>query len=199
VKKNLFIHIPKTAGTSIKKILNYNFYVDSKFIGHEPLFLIEKSIPDFVREDVFIFTIVRNPFTRAFSYYKHFCRMNNESLIFSDFLYLIKIKMSPLFNYKSKNYAKTPFIIFNQSFYLLNENYVMDVDKVYKFEKLHELEEDYKIILPKENKGNYNFDQYVNCYEEKNINAVKNIYAEDFDNFGYSKNFVDSFCNLEMK
>jgi hypothetical protein len=196
---NLFIHIPKTAGTSIKKILNCSICLDSKFIGHEPLFLIEQCVSDFDRKKYFIFTVVRNPFTRAFSYYKHFCRINNVNIQFSDFLYLIKTKMSPLFNFDNKNYTKTPLVLFNQSFYLFNKNNEIDIDKLYRFENLQDLENDHKISLPKENVGNYNLIEYLNCYSEKNINCVKDIYSQDFDNFSYSKNFVDSLNVFKTK
>ena len=150
MKKLLFIHIPKTAGTSLKVALNCNFVFDKKFIGHEPLFYIEKNVLDYLRTDTFIFSIVRNPYTRTFSYFKHFCRMTNTNFNFSEFLFLIKTKMSPLFNSNSQH-NKTPFILFDQSFFLTNSLNVIDVDKIYKFENLLEIEKDYSITLPIEN------------------------------------------------
>lgn len=195
MKENLFLHIPKTAGSSIRHSLGCRNNGDSVYRGHEPLFFLEKNLPlEFDRNNKFIFTVVRNPYTRAFSYYKHFCRMHRIKIPFSEFLYLIKVKASFLFTDSKLDFNdKSPFFTFNQTFYLLNSKNIIDVDKVYRFENLQELESDFNITLSKINDGRYDTDEYMNCYKDiSNVNIVKHIYYEDFINFNYSLKFDHS-------
>ena len=58
-KKFLFIHIPKTAGTSVLSCLYKNQFK----VRHLPL----ASYSSIVLDDVFVFCIIRNPFDRFIS------------------------------------------------------------------------------------------------------------------------------------
>ena len=69
VQKWAYIHIPKTGGTSLTNILN-------KIEGTETI-----AVHDSIRaltnvSNFFIFTIVRNPYTRIASAYSHRLRKN---------------------------------------------------------------------------------------------------------------------------
>ena len=74
-----FIHIPKTGGTSIKSVLDDYSNADCVVSSHQPI----GKMPDV--PNYFIFTMVRNPFTRLGSAYHHYCRRNRH-VEFSTFI-----------------------------------------------------------------------------------------------------------------
>lgn len=65
--KVLFIHIPKTAGTSIKKILSLNGFVHDAV--HADYKMAKEKIENY--NEYFKFSSVRNPFSRMVSWYNH--------------------------------------------------------------------------------------------------------------------------------
>jgi hypothetical protein len=182
-QKALFVHVPKTAGTSIERSLKLNekcgWVRNPSYLMHDPLFLLQKT--NNITEDTFVFSVVRNPFTRTYSYYSHFKRINNVDLTFKEFLQIIRSRIPPT--------ARTPLIGYNQSFYLFGDNGLLGTSKIYKYENLSELEYDFDVILGKENSGNYSPLNYFQDYGEDEKNLVRHICAEDFINFGYSLEF----------
>lgn len=178
--KLLFVHIPKTGGTSIKNLINDDW--NRKWpMGHDPYFELQKM--NLIDDSIFKFSVVRNPYTRAFSYYKHYLVQNNSNKSFEDFLNMIRIKQGTVY---------TPMIIYNQSFYVYDLNGQCSLSKIYYFEKLTDLEKDLNVNLPVLRKGNYNKTEFLNSYNQKTINLVKHIYLEDFINFDYSFDFKDA-------
>jgi hypothetical protein len=174
-KNILFIHIPKTGGTSIRHLINDN--VPKKFpFGHDPLFSFK--IDEI--KNKFKFSIVRNPYTRTYSYYQHFCEKNNIKINFENFLEEIK---------KGVVYKNTPMYYFPQSFYVYDHDGESSLDKIYKYEKLYELENDFSIVLPHFNRGNYKKSDFNNDYTPKCISIIKKLFFVDFLNFEYSFNF----------
>jgi hypothetical protein len=73
-----FIHIPKTGGTSVTNILE-KIEGTERITGHDSLRVIDY-------EDLFIFTFVRNPFTRLISAFMHGVRSELYPSNFSQFL-----------------------------------------------------------------------------------------------------------------
>lgn len=61
----LFIHVPKCAGSSVKKAI-----FPGRTHGHMPLWFYERHFPQFV-EGAFKFCFVRNPLERAHSAYRY--------------------------------------------------------------------------------------------------------------------------------
>lgn len=180
-KKVLFIHIPKTGGTSIADFLDNNDMDQwsRKYPSrHDPYFFMEKN--NTITEETFTFSVVRNPYTRAYSYYKHFNYQNNLNLTFTQFLELIDGKIP---------FPQTPMIIFPQHFYLLNSNKEITLSKIYRFENLTEFENDFNTSLAHLRKGMYNMDEYYQDYTDKNISLVKKIYYQDFNLLNYSTSF----------
>lgn len=186
-KKVLFIHIPKTGGTSVTHVLKSmgmdSWCRDPKYRHHDSLVNLEKN--NTLPEDVFKFSIVRNPYTRTFSYYKHFQKINNVNISFYDFAIILHdLKLFP---------NKTPMIPYTQSYYLVNSMGVIAIDRIYSFENLHEFEQDFNIKLPLLNSGRYSKEEYISAYSDKRvINFVKQKYMNDFINFQYSFEFEDS-------
>ena len=171
----LFIHIPKTGGSSIKHLINDN--VPKKFpFGHDPLFSFKIDEIN----DKFKFSVVRNPYARTYSYYHHFCKENNLKITFEDFLKNIKNGII---------YKKTPMYYFPQSFYVYDSKGFFSLDKIYRYEKLYELENDFSIVLPHFNLGNYKKSDIKKDYTPKCINMVKKLFFIDFLNFKYRFNF----------
>lgn len=177
----LFVHIPKTAGTSVVntfKKYNLKTWNNVDDYGHDPITELKKN--NKVDENTFIFSIVRNPYTRALSYWHHFNINNNLNYSFIDFLSSVENK--EFFN-------KTPWSMYTQSFFLY-ENNNLSVTKIYNFENLIELEKDFNIELSHERKGIYmrmdNVCQQIkNDFNKKFVSKINKIYEEDFINFGY--------------
>lgn len=180
----LFIHIPKTAGTSVTSILKQNGYDNwtrnPLYKNHDPLFLLEEN--NNFNKNTFVFSVVRNPFTRAYSYYHHFKRINYLNITFMEFLKFVRNRI-PF-------YDKTPLITYNQSFYLFNNKGLLKIQKLYKFENLQELEYDFNVFLNRLNVGEYSLEQYYLDYSQDAQNLVRHLYHEDFINCNYSMEFV---------
>lgn len=179
--KALFIHIPKTSGVSIAKALdktNLLNWKKDKLHNHKNFITVRDT--ESITKDTFKFSVVRDPFTRAYSYFKHFNKINTLNLSFDNFLNVVE---------GDKFYEKTPLIRFNQSYYIDDEWGMNNLDKVYRFENLEELEKDFGFKLPFENKGSYTSDEYYQDYTNKLVNRVLDIYEKDFINFGYSTEF----------
>lgn len=176
----LFIHIPKTSGTSIIKTLESSSLLDwkkSKLHKHYSYDTAQQI--EFIPDNTFKFAVVRNPFTRTFSYLKHFNKYNNVNFSMNDFLNVVE---------GSVIYRETPLVKFNQSYYIYLDG-KNQMDKTYRFENLEEFEKDFNVKLPKENQGIYSIEEYNSTYTNKIIDRVLDIYEEDFINFGYNQTF----------
>lgn len=173
----LFVHIPKTAGQSIFSVVSshWNYVEHAK---HDPLFLLERN-NNIV--DAYKFSVVRNPYRRTFSYYKHFNKINHTEYTFGQFLDIIK---------SGTSFPKTKMIPYSQSFYCLNTVGDIGLDKIYKFENLKELESDLSVSLPHINRGSYSEVEYFNSYGQRERNFVRDYYSSDFYNFEYTTDFL---------
>jgi hypothetical protein len=83
---------------------------------------------------------------------------------------------------------KTPLMKYDQSFYIFEED-ITEMDKIYRYEELWELEVDLNIRIPKINVGSYSKEEYNNDYDSESVDMVRKIYARDFRNLGYSDEF----------
>jgi hypothetical protein len=178
--KVLFIHIPKTGGSSISNFIDTTT-LDTWKKGkiHMHYSYDTAKVIENVPEDAFKFAVVRDPFTRAYSYYKHFNKINKINYTINDFLNVVE---------GTESFKDTPLVQFTQSYYLYSEG-KNQMNKTYHFEKLKEFETDFGAKLGKDNKGLYTKEEYNRDYTNKIINRVLDIYEEDFVNFGYSTEF----------
>jgi hypothetical protein len=178
-KKLLFIHIPKTGGTSILNKLFANGLDNWKRVmpfNHDPLFMLERN--NLITEQTFKFSVARNPYTRTFSYYKHFCVKNNLNISANEFLFFLKRK--------NNFFPNTPFVIYPQSFFIYDQNGEYVLNKIYKQEKFYEIEEDLQIKFDHINKGNYEIEEYLEFVSKKdNIELIRELFSVDFFNFNY--------------
>lgn len=176
----LFVHIPKTAGSSISKVLkdnNLDNWNRAWPRHHDPYSYLKDA--NKIDENVFSFSVVRNPYTRTYSCYKQFNKVNKTDISFIEYLENIKQnKISPI----------SPLLHLPQSFYVMDGDKVQ-VDKIYRFENLKELEDDLGWTLGFYNIGNYMVESYIEDYTEKAVDMTQDFYGSDFINFGYSKDF----------
>ena len=176
----LFVHIPKTAGSSISKILNEKNLDNWKREWprhHDPYSYLKEA--NLVDEKVFSFAVVRNPYTRTYSCYKQFNKANQTNISFAEYLDNIKQgKISPI----------SPLLHLPQSFYIMDQNN-LQVERLYKFENLKELEDELGWTLGFYNVGNYMVESYIEDYTDEAIEMTENFYSSDCANFGYSKDF----------
>lgn len=178
----LFVHVPKTAGQSIFSALeqkyedNWNRVVYAK---HDPLFVLQKN--NTFTKRTYKFSVVRNPFRRTFSYYKHFNKINGTNYKFKEFLHFVKT---------GEYFERTPMISYPQSFYCIDDCGDIGLDKIYKYEFLNELESDLDIVLPKINVGTYSEDEYFSEYTDSIKYFVIDYFALDFANFNYCIDFL---------
>lgn len=184
--KPLFVHIPKTAGTSILNVLKDKGLDpwDRKSVeyprGHLPLFLLKKQ--NMVTESVFSFAVVRNPYTRTYSCFHQFNKTNKTNISFTEYLK----------NIQKNNISRiTPLLHLPQYLYVINEHGVISTDKVYRFENLSELKNDFGWELGFDNRGKYVIELYNKDYTNEAIDLVQKIYKSDFERFEYSKNFKE--------
>ena len=183
----LFVHIPKTAGSSISKILNEKNLDNWKREWprhHDPYSYLKEA--NLIDDSVFSFAVVRNPYTRTYSCYKQYNKTNQINISFSEYLNNIKQgKISPI----------SPLLHIPQSFYVIDQD-IIQVDRIYKFENLKELEEELEWTLGFYNVGNYVVESYIEDYTDEAIDMVQDFYSSDSINFAYSKDFNET---LETK
>jgi hypothetical protein len=191
----VFIHIPKTSGT--------NFIVNSKkncidlvdcyskyhyHFKHQPLWWWENQ--KLINPSDYIFSIVRNPYDRFVSFYNHI-KSNIEVPDFEDFVrsdYLIKINeyierdvghLANLVVWKTEwpqiNYIKS------------NINNKVNVYKIETDLKSLENYVGYQFSHTFHNQRNHkHWYQYYNNYT---LDAIYNLYKEDFLSFEYKRKY----------
>jgi hypothetical protein len=176
----LFVHIPKTAGSSISKILdekNLDNWKREWPRHHDPYSYLKEA--NLVDERVFSFAVVRNPYTRTYSCYKQYNKTNQTDISFAQYLDNIK---------QGKISTVSPLLHIPQSFYIMDQD-DLQVERLYKFENLKELEDELGWELGFYNVGNYVVESYIQEYSDEAIKMVQDFYSSDFINFGYSKDF----------
>jgi hypothetical protein len=183
----LFVHIPKTAGSSISKVLkdnNLDNWNRAWPRHHDPYSYLKEA--NKIDENVFSFSVVRNPYTRTYSCYKQFNKVNKTDISFVKYLDNIRQNnISPI----------SPLLHLPQSFYII-DNGSLQVNRLYRFENLKELENELGWTLGFYNLGNYVVESYMKDYTEKAIDMTQELYSSDFINFEYSKDFSET---LEKK
>jgi hypothetical protein len=182
--KPLFVHIPKTAGTSILNVLKDKGLDpwDRRSVdyprGHLPLVMLKQQ--NIVKESVFSFAVVRNPYTRTYSCFHQFNKTNKTNISFLEYLK----------NIQKNNISRiTPLLHLPQYLYVIDQHGTIATDKIYRFENLDELKNDFGLELGFDNPGKYVVELYNKDYTNETIDLVHKIYRSDFERFGYSEQF----------
>jgi|WetSurSiteA1Bulk_404760.scaffolds.fasta_scaffold00439_14 hypothetical protein len=195
--KGLFIHIPKTAGTSIGKL---EFVEINKRRPHISSLNMLKAIGLQEWENRFTFSFVRNPFDRMASTYHYFINMKSghEWYVGKNIGISELLKKYPTFQEFCLDFKRLK--LAKDRHFLPQWNWVCDESRnvLVKFVGRYEtLERDVntaagmvgyrnKILLPHENRSVH--EDYRNYYNKQCIEVVLNLYSFDFSIFGYSKN-----------
>lgn len=179
--KTLFIHIPKTGGTSVEKYLRNKFNKDSllsfRFTTNKissarhPIFEeIKKS--NLKLDEIMILSIVRNPYEKIMSnlfYNNLIMKESTKDEVYS----IIKDKINsyiPQYKYLTDNNELIKNLILLRTEYLKS----MMIKLGYTDFDLHE----------NSNKNIVNYYDYLN---QESINLINEVYSKDFELFGYPK------------
>lgn len=189
-KRIIFIHIPKSAGTSIAS----EIYGQS--MSHHTALYFKKIDPDFWRS-TYSFAVVRNPYSRLRSAYS-FLRSGGtlEVPVEKPNLYQLPEFMS--FNsfvqkWLLPNFPRITdydYTLWPQHFFVCDSETNILVDDVFYLERLHELED--ALIksgflsnsLPHKNRTN-SLNMLSDPDDEHTRGIIYDLYKQDFQLFGY--------------
>ncbi len=177
----LFIHINKTAGSSIQAALN---------IPHEHMTAEQyrKRLSKWQFEKRFKFAIVRNPWGRAVSHYHYRVQTNKSNLAsntlsFSDWVHLA-------FEKQDADYLDTPKMFLPQMDWITDKHTgEVIVDFVGRFENL---QQDFDTIckhigrdvaLPHKKRTKH--EHYSQYYDDVSEKTIREYFQADIDYFGY--------------
>lgn len=187
-----FVHIPKTAGTSVLSALG----VEKTPYTHCPARIIHQRYPAEAKKLQF-FSVVRDPFERFASSFEYITKRSDwpaqrafasdviGDLSFTEFT--SKMASNRLFRNLVTGYE----FFFPQSYFTHNGARPL-VCNIVRFENL---ENDFDQIIRSKIAGasalpslrNHGGGDYRALYDDTAIELVRNIYAQDFSNFGYAQ------------
>jgi hypothetical protein len=193
--KTIFIHIPKTAGTTILRMFGYDsvpnndmfYHIDEFFEYDHASALLIKSRERKIYDEFYKFTLVRNPYDRLVSEYAWKVKdndrrsLNVEDKSFKDFVHEIYC-----------NFDKIQSQIHKEKSHLIPQShFVLDDVNVFKFENLEvlieklNLEYNLPILNVKHNQTSHKlFHEY---YDQDTCEMVYDMYRSDFMLFDYDK------------
>lgn len=179
VRKWAFIHIPKTGGTSLNNIL-LNQEGTERITSHDSI----RVIPD--NSDYFIFTIVRNPYTRFMSAWQHGIRVGRYSDNFNEFIENFNendmwfLPQEYYFEQGKTNNKKISCVI-------RYENLSAGIKKPLEFINVHTTIPHLNRNPIYERHANLNQEKYYKFFYTENwmIEWVKERYKNDFKQFNY--------------
>jgi hypothetical protein len=207
-----FIHIKKTAGTSINNELrqkkdvfvypNYTRYGSQEFFldmeNHHQSVKFYKSIPLF--KNLKYYAVVRNPYDRLVScyYFQFFSQVNidrhlkdndtNYNLYVNTLLKNKQLGFNNWVEYKYKNW-NNPINNYEGKFGTKEDimcNYIDNETTIFKFEDLSKVESVFNIDIHHLNKSEHRHwrDEYKS---QETLDMVYEMYSEDFKRFKYDK------------
>lgn len=181
-KNFVFIHINKTAGTSIIDVIG------KPFRKH----LTAKEVIDVIGQNkwdaAYKFSVVRNPWDKVVSQYKHATKMNssnmaNKTIGFKDWVNCTYGEPKDL------RYYGRPQMFYPQIKWLKNYDGKIDMDKIIRFENLNRgINEVFRTLLIDKELPHLNDTpktNYLDFYDEQSTQIVADWFHEDLIEFGY--------------
>lgn len=179
-KKFIFIHIVKTAGTSISKIVGE--------VEHRTAQEIIEIIGKKKFRKLYSFAFVRNPWDRMLSIYKYRTKHNINAMGESpiDFnSWIVEV-----LELKNPKYYDVPKFFANQFDWISGEDGRPVVSYIGKFESLNDDFEKIKAVLSiNESLGHHNATyktEYQDLYNSRSRELVSQHFEKDINFFGYS-------------
>jgi hypothetical protein len=198
-KRLKFVHITKTAGTSIEEIgkangINWGKFHKEYGFWHD-IFSDKSSV---LKNKYNWFMVVRNPFTRAISEYYFCCdkgNLTNDVNVFNE--QLIQLLKTYQEN-KYKPYTGEPWWLSSSGHHFTEQYKYLDSLTKINVLKFENLEEDFNNLMKKynlnirlnkhENKAKVNNPFTVSDLNNETKQLIVEIYKKDFETFGYSEN-----------
>lgn len=196
IKKNgfWFVDIPRTSSTSIKIQLAQKYGRTYAKTDNNGLFtdhLMAKRMMEVLGKDewkkIFTFTVVRNPWDRAVSFYNYLSKNNMSKKTFPSFkdhLRLIKTR------YREDKFAKRR--LFHGCHEFISDNNRIIVDKIVRFENREEELKEIGNKIGIDNFGSTHENRilgqksYNDFYDNETRKIIEEVYAKDIEVFGYS-------------
>jgi len=193
--KIIFVHIPKTGGTSVEKLFDDSFYgwdeKRSLWKQHCSIYQMQSVYGIDIRS-YYKFAIVRNPWDRAVSDYKWWTRPSSP---FFNFLknttledYLLIRNGYEKINHLNDSTGRADHFYTQYSFVEIDGRNC--IDRIIRFENL---QQDFNLVcdevgerrqqLPHTNKTNRK--HYSEYYNQKTIDIVSQKYHKDIEYFDY--------------
>lgn len=175
-----FIHINKTAGSSIEKALNVPF-------EHASASVKKAELGEAEWQRRFTFSVVRNPWDKVVSHYAYRVKTNQHgmgdgSVSFAQWVHWC-------FEQKDPHYRDRELMFWPQADWLCDENGELLVDHVYRFENLEaafadltkrlNLSTELPHLKPSQRKA------YQSYYDQQTRDIVASHFAQDIKRFGY--------------
>ncbi len=205
-KNFLFIHIPKTAGSSINHLLYPYRNFEYSTTSHLTIENYRNWIDSKLFNNLFKFSFVRNPWDLQVSCWKYFVRNFGLTIDFKSYILWKFLEETNLLDYskyltnikeddKIEQHIRNAFYINRvpQMYFLISENGKIMVDYIGRLETI---EYDMKLIcdkldidlqfVPKINVSNIEGESYQNYYDEEAKKIVGDRFKLDCELFGYT-------------
>ena len=187
-KKIIFIHIPKTAGTSMIK----SIFGDVSMEGHRNIKFYQRLFGAHYK-NFFIFCFVRNPWDRLYSSYRFLEKGGvniHDKNAYDTYLSGYNDFEDFVLNGLTDDLLKNVIHFIPQSNFVCNDKNDVIVDFVGKFEHLDSDVKKLSVLIKKDiNLGHYNQNinkcNYTDVYTSTMISKVNEVYQLDIDTFRY--------------
>lgn len=185
-----FVHIPKTAGTTIEESLNKSEHLWGRHMSYGDFIDANKTIQ---RNEWTFFTVVRNPWDRIHSTYQF--RKRFSDITFSQFVEHIK----NYFEHQDKGEVycindRTPIPFPHRLVQTFdwwtggadNMDYILKFETIKKDAQKFYESTGYKIDLSTKHQFNPNRTPYKEAYTSNERKIIESIYGEEIELFKYS-------------
>lgn len=178
--KVIFIHIPRTGGTSIRSMFDF------PLVGHQCFASVLKSkMTDEAWNSYFKFTVVRNPWDRAVSTYFYLKNIPNGTVLLPDESFHDWMLRTYT---RNTSYAAGDF--YSKWFRDAGGNII--VDKICRYENyandIREIADNFALIGPSDPLPHFNKherEHYSTYHDDDTKDVVAKLYAKDIEFFGY--------------
>lgn len=196
--KCIFIHIPRTAGSSIEKMICGDDWWKIEKSTKHLLASQSKQIYKDYWNDYFKFSIVRNPWDRMVSClrFKNYFKLslNNSIIDISGYKKLYSYK-NKIVEFDHRFHKKENVVRKKHGLNTVYNNIIdEEIDWILKFENLYDEVEELKKILDIKQDFNFllnkskNRKNYKDYYNEKSKNEVEKIFLKDIEKHRYNFN-----------